>query len=27
VTEALDCLPRAERIRIMGKSTRAFYED
>jgi short-subunit dehydrogenase len=27
VIEALDRLPRAERIRIMGKSTRAFYED
>jgi uncharacterized protein len=27
VTEALDRLPRAERIRIMGESTRALYED
>jgi short-subunit dehydrogenase len=27
VTQALDRLPRAERIRIMGESTRALYED
>lgn len=27
VIEALDRLPRAERIRIMGESTRALYED
>jgi uncharacterized protein len=27
VVEALDRLPRAERIRIMGESTRALYED